>query len=747
MVSICTTAVSALASVPGNTTECRALFGDPDFVSPESVLPARLLGIKTHFKPEDRAAQLAAPLENTMNKTAKWSQALASRVNAHTVFRIMTVTPEGLRQVLRDGIVPSASLFERNSSRQIFDRVFTAVQPTSSVWSAMYTGFYFYPADVKQYIILLEIEKNHPGVVWDDSVERAHGRLNLVANRIYADQIRRVYFADPDAANRDFPFLGYDASKLRHDLQITPTAVDSSHLAAAELRPKKKAWSEPQPRTLSFENPDGLSTHYFVPASLLRPESNIGVAGVEAMTRAVISDSLFLERPREQQSILWDQATEVELEIPSLLATFNQLFPTQLTQSSNKIKAIRQLTLYDETLLIRRQSAVQELALETQIIAGFGDLVEKLKKFGASHHTVPVEPYDKIVNAIALKFFGKPNEYYAFSGHANDDFLGLSLLAKSDLAQVDLADELYVWSARLAQSESQYLRDIAFIIQQSLFDLRASHGKNDAYFVTANFLRIWSSLQDFDLLSALSAPARRDPAAYHFARIAVAGAAEISISDGHHPQIFLNAGANGSVPNSFSGGARSAKVFLLKGPNKAGKSTFLKQLAQNSLLTMLGAPAPLGAASRLTPLRIFSAMSHENAVGDSESGFSSNAKLILRTIENARRTRRSLVIIDEPFIGTTPNLADILLENLIRQLAQESFISIVVTHSETVQQRVAGTEGVGLLHNTSDFRIHSGASVKSYSAHAISVLEQLGYRQALPGFIETVERALDSPPP
>jgi DNA mismatch repair protein MutS len=128
--------------------------------------------------------------------------------------------------------------------------------------------------------------------------------------------------------------------------------------------------------------------------------------------------------------------------------------------------------------------------------------------------------------------------------------------------------------------------------------------------------------------------------------------AEINISQGRHPVVenmLSAAGLPAFIGNDCALGD-AQRVWLLTGPNMAGKSTFLRQNAIITILAQMGSFVPAKAATIGIVDRLFSRVGAADDLARGQSTF------MVEMIETAtilnQATHRSLVILDEIGRGT-----------------------------------------------------------------------------------------------
>jgi DNA mismatch repair protein MutS len=125
---------------------------------------------------------------------------------------------------------------------------------------------------------------------------------------------------------------------------------------------------------------------------------------------------------------------------------------------------------------------------------------------------------------------------------------------------------------------------------------------------------------------------------------------DLDIRDGRHPVVEEILGAANFVPNSFRFDGQH-RLCLLTGPNMAGKSTILRQVAIICLLAQMGSMVPASEARLGLVDRLFT------RVGASDDLVKDRSTFMVEMMETARilrqATRRSLVVLDEIGRGTS----------------------------------------------------------------------------------------------
>ena len=125
----------------------------------------------------------------------------------------------------------------------------------------------------------------------------------------------------------------------------------------------------------------------------------------------------------------------------------------------------------------------------------------------------------------------------------------------------------------------------------------------------------------------------------------------ISIVQGRHPVVERTIEAGKFVPNDIRLSTRDEQVIMLTGPNMAGKSTFIRQVAVITLMAQMGSFVPADSATIGVVDRIFTRVGLQDDLSTGQSTFMIEM-LETATILN-HATPRSLVILDEIGRGTS----------------------------------------------------------------------------------------------
>jgi len=156
-----------------------------------------------------------------------------------------------------------------------------------------------------------------------------------------------------------------------------------------------------------------------------------------------------------------------------------------------------------------------------------------------------------------------------------------------------------------------------------------------------------NALGQLDVLAALADQARL----YNYCRPEVGDNGRLVIRDGRHPVLEQQLADERFVPNDVELDGVNQQIALITGPNMAGKSTYIRQVALLVLLAHTGSFIPATSATIDLVDRIFTRIGASDDLARGQSTFMIEMSETANILNNA--TRRSLVILDEIGRGTS----------------------------------------------------------------------------------------------
>ena len=136
-----------------------------------------------------------------------------------------------------------------------------------------------------------------------------------------------------------------------------------------------------------------------------------------------------------------------------------------------------------------------------------------------------------------------------------------------------------------------------------------------------------------------------------YRRPQVNASSTVSITNGRHPVVELTMAGERFVPNDTELDNADNQLIILTGPNMAGKSTYLRQVALITLMAQIGSFVPADEAEIGLVDRIFTRVGASDDLATGQSTFMVEMTETANILNNA--TSNSLVILDEIGRGTS----------------------------------------------------------------------------------------------
>ncbi len=168
--------------------------------------------------------------------------------------------------------------------------------------------------------------------------------------------------------------------------------------------------------------------------------------------------------------------------------------------------------------------------------------------------------------------------------------------------------------------------------------------------IVAQALRIQrtaAAVAEIDALGSLANVAVRDG----YCRPDVDESGVIEITAGRHPVVERVLKDSLFVPNDTFMGEKEQRVAIITGPNMAGKSTYMRQVALIVLLAQIGSFVPAAAAHIGVVDRIFTRIGASDDLAAGQSTFMVEMTEVADILRHA--TKKSLLILDEIGRGTS----------------------------------------------------------------------------------------------
>jgi DNA mismatch repair protein MutS len=164
---------------------------------------------------------------------------------------------------------------------------------------------------------------------------------------------------------------------------------------------------------------------------------------------------------------------------------------------------------------------------------------------------------------------------------------------------------------------------------------------------TATIQKTANALAQIDALAALADRAL----ALRYVRPIMTEGDTVRIKDGRHPVIEQLPGAGSFVPNDVLLDCRAHQIMIITGPNMAGKSTYIRQVALIVIMAQIGSFVPASSAEIAVVDRVFTRVGASDDLSRGRSTFLVEMQETANILNNA--SPRSLIVLDEIGRGTS----------------------------------------------------------------------------------------------
>lgn len=173
----------------------------------------------------------------------------------------------------------------------------------------------------------------------------------------------------------------------------------------------------------------------------------------------------------------------------------------------------------------------------------------------------------------------------------------------------------------------------------------------------------------------------------------------LEIEEGRHPVVESLLPAGEFVPNGIRFEEHEWRTLILTGPNMAGKSTIMRQVALISILAQCGSFVPVAAARLPVVDAIFTRIGSSDDMARGRSTFMVEMTEVARILEQA--TNRSLILIDEIGRGTSTydglSLAWSLVEHIHTQVQAKTFFATHFHEITALENLLSGVRNLNVL--------------------------------------------------
>jgi DNA mismatch repair protein MutS len=223
-----------------------------------------------------------------------------------------------------------------------------------------------------------------------------------------------------------------------------------------------------------------------------------------------------------------------------------------------------------------------------------------------------------------------------------------------------------------------------------------------------------------DALTALASAARD----YGYTQPEISEDSTLEIQEGRHPALEHLVGRDKFIPNSVSFSQKES-TFLITGPNMAGKSTYMRQVALITLLAHTGSFVPAKSAQIGLVDRIATRVGASDRIGRGQSTFMVEMNEMARILRQS--SSASLLIIDEIGRGTSTYdglaLAWAILEDIAERLRCRTLFATHYHELPALEGRHSSIRNLSVVVEEKDgeivflHEVRRGKAPGSYGVH------------------------------
>ena len=249
------------------------------------------------------------------------------------------------------------------------------------------------------------------------------------------------------------------------------------------------------------------------------------------------------------------------------------------------------------------------------------------------------EKEDTGINTLKVRY-NKVFGYYIEVSRAHSEIVPPHYIRKQTLVNAEryITDELKSFESKVLNAEEQRCR----LELQIFYQVREAVVENNR-----NIQRVADYLANIDCIFALAEIADLND----YSRPEMNTEGRILIEDGRHPVVEKMITGERFVPNSISLDDQDNQILIITGPNMAGKSTILRQVALLVLMAHMGSFVPALKSSVSITDRIYTRVGALDNLSQGQSTFMVEMEETANILNNA--TSRSLIIMDEIGRGTS----------------------------------------------------------------------------------------------
>ena len=212
---------------------------------------------------------------------------------------------------------------------------------------------------------------------------------------------------------------------------------------------------------------------------------------------------------------------------------------------------------------------------------------------------------------------------------------------------------------------------------------------------------------------------------YNYVRPELNNNGEIRITDGRHPVVERLLEKEIFVPNNVNLNNDDERMIVITGPNMAGKSTYMRQVALLVLMCQMGSFIPARQASICPVDKIFTRVGASDDLATGQSTFMVEMNEVAQILRYA--TKNSLIILDEVGRGTSTfdgmSIARAVMEYIHDKIKAKTLFATHYHQLIALEKELSGVKNysVAVKERGKDIvflrRIVPGGTDRSYGVH------------------------------
>ena len=178
----------------------------------------------------------------------------------------------------------------------------------------------------------------------------------------------------------------------------------------------------------------------------------------------------------------------------------------------------------------------------------------------------------------------------------------------------------------------------------------------------------------------------------HYVKPLLSTDGKIIIKDGRHPVVEKVVTTGAFIPNDTYLDMDSNSFSIITGPNMAGKSTYMRQVALITLMSQIGSFVPARSATLPVVDKIFTRVGASDDLASGQSTFMMEMNEVSNILKNA--TKDSLIILDEIGRGTSTfdglSIAWSVVEYILKKIGAKTLFATHYHELTILEERLKG---------------------------------------------------------